>query len=138
MHNAILLVSAMVFIVIIYLAYKEESTDREKYSDADCSDGVTQSVATHYNYQSATGTKSHQIANDGMTSEPYGFNKFKSPTWKYSYAKTGYPLSTRISKDGMTPAPGYYAGNHNPGTGPAQIQSFDLTGIVEGNVPLII
>ena len=145
-HHALLVITGITFILVAIMAfqgYKNGSilenyeSNRNLSPDVEvvCPDGSNvPSSAAFYEYSSATmSPKANQMAIDGFNS---GCNKSNRKQWKSAYAQTAYPLSTGVSKDGMMPAPGYYAGNHNPGVGPPQIQAMALTHAVETNIPI--
>ncbi len=91
-NMAILAVSALLVIYIVY-----------KYSDSFW--GGPNSLPSDKSRAAWPNVRMH--AKDGMVGNAGYYNQ----PWNYAFAKTGYPLASGTNKDGMTPCPGYYAGN---------------------------
>jgi hypothetical protein len=143
--QAIFLVVCVNMLLILFFGFRQggfENMTPAADVESVCADGKSvPASAAYYEYTSATGApKANQQVIDGMSGVPGHTlacnNGANRKQWKSAYAQTGYPLATGVSKDGMTPAPGYYAGNHNASGGPPKIQSASLVGAMEGNIPI--
>lgn len=124
----------IILIVLLYLIAKVERICDilQKKDNYD----VKPTPATYYEYSSATAApKANAISMDGMAD---GANIAGTAPWQGMYAQTSYPKATNVSKDGMTPSPGYYAGNTNAGGGPPKIGPEELVHSVESSVPVTV